>query len=306
MEPIKGLYGAAVVTRNGATAFATASDPSYEEARFPVCSVSKQICAATILLLAEDGRLDLDEPVTRWYPDSPWAKVTLRHLLSHTSGLGHWRDAPGFDVFEPLDLDERIALFQRADLQHEPGRGWIYSSPGYVLVGDIARRASGTSYADLVTTRILQPLGMPATTVGHRPVGTPVAAGHLNGEPVPPRDHLCQLVGTGEIWSTPADIARFLTALPTVLSELSLRALHTVQAPLTEPGILTKHGYGLGVYIGELAGRPAYFHTGDNPGYVSFAGWLPEHEAAIVILGNDEALETEAVLTRLIPYATGV
>ena len=275
MELIKGLYGAALVTRDGDPAFAAVSEPSYRDARFQVCSVGKQICAATTLLLAEDGRLDLDEPITRWYPGSPWAEVTLRHLLSHTSGLGHWRDAPGFDVFEPLDLDERISLFQRVELQHEPGRGWIYSSPGYALVGDLARRASGMSYADLVTSRVLQPLGMADTTAGHRPTGTNVAVGHLNGEPVPPRDHLSQLVGTGDIWSTPTDLARFLTALPTLLSEPSLHALRTVQAPLTDRGLITQHGYALGVYSGELGGHRAYFHPGDNPGYVSFAGWLP-------------------------------
>lgn len=113
-------------------------------------------------------------------------------------------------------------------------------------------------------------------------------------------------MGTGDIWSTPADVARFLTALPTLLSEPSLHALRTVQAPLTDRGLITRHGYALGVYSGELGGHRAYFHPGDNPGYVSFAGWLPESAAAIVILGNDEALDTEQVLTHLLPYATGV
>jgi CubicO group peptidase (beta-lactamase class C family) len=73
--------------------------------------VGKQFCAAAFVMLADDGRLDLDEPVTRWYPGSRWT-FSVRHLLSHTSGLGHWRDEPGFKVFEPLGVDERIVLSQ--------------------------------------------------------------------------------------------------------------------------------------------------------------------------------------------------
>src|SRR5215470_6613074 len=137
MVSITGLSGAALVTRSGSTVLNAASDSSPVDGCFQIASVGKQICAATILLLRDDGLLDLDEPVGRWYPHSRW-KFTVRQLLSHTSGLGHWREEPGFRVLEPMPLAERLELFQKAEVPHEPGQGWIYSSPGYALLGDIA------------------------------------------------------------------------------------------------------------------------------------------------------------------------
>ena len=82
--------------------------------RFQLCSVSKQFTAAAVMLLAESGRLDLHEPVARWLPGGPpqWQQVTLHHLLSHTAGVPHWREAPGLDPAEPMRISERLEIIQ--------------------------------------------------------------------------------------------------------------------------------------------------------------------------------------------------
>jgi CubicO group peptidase (beta-lactamase class C family) len=153
VRPVEGLCGAAIVTRGGRVVLEAAGGLADAEAgtectprtRFQIASVSKQFAAAAALLLAESGRLDLAEPVTRWFPGVPpqWQRVTLHHLLTHTAGIQHWGNAPGFDPSQPMDLAGRVALMLQASLLTEPGTRGRYSSPGYVLAAQIVARASG-------------------------------------------------------------------------------------------------------------------------------------------------------------------
>jgi CubicO group peptidase (beta-lactamase class C family) len=171
VQAIEGLRGAATVTRAGQVrleaagglADAGAGVMCTPQTRFQICSVSKQFAAAAAMLLAESGQLDLAEPVARWLPGGPpqWQRVTLHHLLTHTAGVRHWGDAPGFDASQPMDPGERVALIQQAPLLTDPGTSWHYSSPGYLLAGHIVAQASGQPYADFVTGQILVPLGLP-------------------------------------------------------------------------------------------------------------------------------------------------
>src|SRR3954453_17841893 len=126
---------AVAILRGGATGGSSGT-------RYQIASISKQFAAVSALMLAGRGALRFDEPITRWFPDAPetWRAITLHHLLTHTSGLGHWADIPGFVPAEAMDLDKRLALFQRAPLLSEPGTAFRYSSPGYLLVGDIVGR----------------------------------------------------------------------------------------------------------------------------------------------------------------------
>ena len=110
--------------------------------RFQLCSVSKQFTAAAVMLLAESGRLGLDEPVALWLPGGlpQWRQVTLHHLLSHTAGIPHWLEAPGLDPAEPMTISERLEIIQATPLRTDPGAQWHYSSPGFVLAGLIVAR----------------------------------------------------------------------------------------------------------------------------------------------------------------------
>ena len=133
--------------------------------------------------------------------------------------------------------------------------------------------------------------------------------GHRNGQPVPSWN-LSAMAGTGDICSTVGNLARYTTALHSggLLTAGSLRLMCTSHA-LTDrdrpagDGWLASDGYGYGHYIGTIGGRAAYFHPGDNPGYLSFAGWIPGDEVSAVILANDEAEDLEGLLKQLLAVA---
>jgi CubicO group peptidase (beta-lactamase class C family) len=308
------LCGVAMVTRGGTVLTELAAGPADTVAgtectaatRFQLCSVSKQFAAAAALLLAESGRLALDDTVDRWLPGGPpqWSGVTLHHLLSHTAGVPHWLEAPDLNPAQPMNIGECLAVIQRTPLRTAPGQAWHYSSPGFLLVGRIVELASGQPYAQFVTERILAPLGLTAAAVGGRPDDL-AARGHQDGQPVAPFD-LDTMPGTGDLWSTAADLTRFTIALHTgeLIADGSLRAMLTPHAPLDDDdGDLTTTGYGYGMFTGTFAGHAAYYHPGDNPGYLSFAGWIPDRSASVVILANDASVEIVDLLRRLLPTA---
>jgi CubicO group peptidase (beta-lactamase class C family) len=313
MPGVTGLHGTAMVARAGSVraeaagglAEVEAGLPCTADTRFQLCSVSKQFTAAAVLLLAEAGRLDLHEPVTRWLPAAPppWRQITLHHLLSHTAGVPHWNEAPGLDPSQPMGVSERLAAVQAAPLCTGPGGGWHYSSPGFILAGHIAERASDQPYPEFLTERILAPLNLTETTAGDAPAGA--ARGYRDGRPVPSWD-LTAMPGTGDLWSTARDLTRFVTALHEgrLITPASLRAMCTPHAPLSDDeGDLITTGYGYGMFTGTFAGQEARYHPGDNPGYQSLAGWLPDRSASIVILANDEVADMSSLVRQLLPAA---
>jgi CubicO group peptidase (beta-lactamase class C family) len=290
----------------------SSGQPCTLQTRFQLCSVSKQFAAVAAMLLAESGRLDLAEPVARWLPGCPpqWQRVTLHHLLTHTAGVRHWGNAPGFDASQPMDLAERVALIQQAPLLTDPGTRWHYSSPGYLLAGQIVAQASGQQYAGFLTEQVLIPLGLTSTSASGLSPGAAAARGYRNGQAVTPWP-LDAMPGTGDICSTVGDLARFTAAVHSgslIRQQRFAQAMITPHVPVpdgqgTSDGWVTCDGYGYGQFIGHIAGHTAYFHPGDNPGYQSLAVWLPGQAACAVILTNDEAADTEALLRQLIPVA---
>jgi CubicO group peptidase (beta-lactamase class C family) len=309
------LNGTAMVTRAGSVEVELAQGHADIEAgtecsaqtRFQLCSVSKQFAAAAAMLLVESGQLDLNEPAERWLTDGISSRITLHHLLSHTAGLPHWLEAPGLDPAEPVTSGERLAAIAQAPLRTEPGTEWHYSSPGFLLVGLIVARASGQPYPEFLAERILAPLKLTSTTIGGAPA-TLAARGYRDGRPVTPFD-LDAMAGTGDIWSTAGDLTRFVTALHTgaLLTDDSLRAMRTPHAPLHdedagEPSMITT-GYGYGLFTGTFGGHPTYYHPGDNPGFRSFAAWIPDRAASLVVLANDENPGIETLVRPLLSVA---
>lgn len=134
MPDISGLGGAALVTRGGRVVLREAAGiadagtgrPCTPETCFRIASVSKQFTAASVMLLVEDGALDLHEPIARWLADVPesWRQITLHQLLSCTSGLGHWQAVPGFEFERPGTPDEYLARLAQQPLLFAPGTGW--------------------------------------------------------------------------------------------------------------------------------------------------------------------------------------
>jgi CubicO group peptidase (beta-lactamase class C family) len=310
---MESLHGTVMVTRAGSTLTALAGGladveaglPCTSETRFQLCSVSKQFTAAAAMLLVESGDLDLSEPVERWLPGAPsqWGQVTLHHILSNTAGIPHFREAPGLDPAEPMPIGQRLEVIQATPLRTEPAAQWHYSSPGFLLAGAIVERAAGVPYQQFVTERILAPLRLTQTTLGASPDNA--AHGYHGGRPVAPFD-LGTMPGCGDIWSTAADLTRFITALygGALLRATSLHAMCTAHARIEdddegEPRLITT-GYGYATYTGVFGGHPALFHNGDNPGFLSLACWIPDRDASIVILVNDEAVSITSLLRQLL------
>jgi CubicO group peptidase (beta-lactamase class C family) len=314
----ESLHGSVMVTKAGSILADLAGGLADVEngiacttlTRFQVASVSKQFAATAVMLVVESGDLDLNDPVDRWLPraSSQWRKVTMHHILSHTAGIPHWREAPGLDPAEPMSIGERLACIQAAPLHTEPGTQWHYSSPAYLLAGFIVERVTGQPYRDFLATQILSPLRLTQTAVGTVPLGA--ALGYKAAQPVKPFD-LNTMPGTGDIWSTSSDLTKFVAALHQgeLVSPSSLRTMSTAHTGIEDHDEgdprLTTTGYGYGMYTGIFGRHAALYHSGDNPGYKSMACWLPDQAASIVILLNDEATDITSLLRQLLALTRG-
>jgi CubicO group peptidase (beta-lactamase class C family) len=313
--PITGFSGSLLVTCNGVTllrasageADASAGKACSAETRFQIASVSKQFTAAAVMLLVDDDAIDLDDHIGHLLPGcSPqWRDLTLHQLLSHTSGLEHWNDVPDFDVARPGEPVEFLERFAKVPLRSAPSRTWHYSSPGYLLAARVVEAICGAAYADFLTERILGPLGMAATVVGRTPP-EPMAWGYRHGKRVDVAQ-FAAIPGTGDVWSTVGDLARYTEAFEAgeLLSMGSRQALVRAQAELRNPpdpnDPAPAHAYGYGYFLGTVCGHRARFHPGDNPGYQSFLGYLPDLRATVAILCNDEETDLDDLLRELAP-----
>jgi CubicO group peptidase (beta-lactamase class C family) len=153
--------------------------------------VSKQFTAAAVLLLAQRGALSLDDQIGRWIGGCPlsWSEITLHHLLTRTSGLGHWDDYPMIDLAVRVQPAELLETFHLVPPLFTAGGGWHYSSPGYVLLARVVERVADEPYRDALAGKIFAPLGMADTFAGSPADRQDVARGHgRDGWPVPSWD----------------------------------------------------------------------------------------------------------------------
>ncbi|GIE74098.1 hypothetical protein Aph02nite_00480 [Actinoplanes philippinensis] len=305
MPEIEGLSGVVTITHDGRPVTTIAGGGCTPKTRFQIASVSKNFTSTLTMMLVEEGLLDLHQPIGYWLPEAPpsWHAVTLHHLLSNSSGIGHGTEVPGLDPSVAVTRDDQLQLIVRAPLQFEPGTRFHYSTPAFIVVGIVAERATGKPYAELLSEKILQPLGLTSTASGSRP--QVVVAGHHAGDPVEPCD-LASMIGGGDICSTSEDLIAYADALRAgkLVSHDSLALMRTQHSTFLEPDRspdrrLELTGYGYGHYIGSLDGRPAALHTGDNPGYKSLVGWFPDG-AGLVALSNDDSIQWQDALLRLL------
>ncbi|MFI7429199.1 serine hydrolase domain-containing protein [Micromonospora sp. NPDC049836] len=273
--------------------------PCGRATRFQIASISKQMAAVAVLLLAERGVLRLTDPVVRWLPDPPpaWSGITLHHLLTHSSGLGHWPEYPAVDLVEPADPDALLAAFAAVPPLFRPGAGWHYSSPGYVLLARAVERAAGRSYPEFLAEEVFAPLGMAGSFAGPGDGRPDVAVGHERGRPVPSWDLATVSMGAGDVWCTGADLLTWLDVprRGRLLTPASVAAMTAPQVPTVRAG----EAYGYGFFVGSLAGRRAVHHSGDNGGYKAFAAWLPDSDQRLVLLTNQAEVDPVAVLSML-------
>ncbi|WP_051451308.1 serine hydrolase domain-containing protein [Actinospica robiniae] len=313
-QTLPGFSGAVLVTRENrvvlreavGVADSVTGEPLAPDSIFQICSVSKQITAVAALVLCEDGVLDLRAPISRWIVEAPpsWRQITLHHLLSNTSGLGHWDVVPGFDALHSLGVDEYVSRLAEQPLLFAPGTKWSYSSPGFMLAALAIERASGEAYGGFLQRRIFEPLGMASTSAGV-PLRTP-ARGHVGGQP---GDALAfvRLPGAGDVWSTVDDLARFAAAFDAgeLFGNESCRLATTAHSRLPSttsawPDALMRGGYGYGCVVGSLLGHSVRYHPGDNPGFRALQVRVPDLDFSVVILSNQDETDIDAAGQRLI------
>ncbi|WP_305782446.1 serine hydrolase domain-containing protein [Symbioplanes lichenis] len=264
--------------------------------RHQIASISKQFTAAAVLLLAQDGKLTPEDPLDRWFPG--WPGVTLHHLLSHTSGIAHWADHPELDLrVSPPDF---VELARGWPVITAPGTEFRYSSPGYVLLAHVVQEVAGEPFRDFLTRRVFGAAGLVRTFSGLPGDRTDVAAGHdAQGNAVPSWDLDGLGLGTGDIWSTTAELITWMDRLHegAVIGE-PWRTLMLTRRVATG-GDDFGSGYGYGVFTGTWHGEPWIQHSGDNAGYKSFAAILPESRRRVAVLTDSDALVGEHLQTLL-------
>jgi CubicO group peptidase (beta-lactamase class C family) len=253
-------------------------------------SVGKQFTAAVVMWLVEDGRIGLDEPVTKYLPEAPagWGDITVRHLLTHTSGIPDYTPQ---DVDRRRDYTEDELARMAFGLTREfpPGTRWNYSNTGYVLLGVIVRRASGRFYGDILAERVFAPLGMStarviseADIVPDRAAGYRLVDGALrNQEWVSP------------VLNTTADGSLYVSVLDLVAWDRGLRAKAVLRpeswAQVFEPVRLASgnpYPYGFGWSIDTVAGQTRVHHGGSWQGFQAYIARYLGDELTIVVLAN--------------------
>src|SRR5688572_5392023 len=232
-----------------------------------VGSITKQFAAAAILRLAERGALTLDDRIEKFVPEfNPrGATITLRHLLSHTSGVAGLPP----DQYSPLTREQSINLVNGQPLAFTPGSKYSYSNAGYRLLGYAIESITGRSFADFVQSELALPLGLLDTGVcGTSGLPRPDGYGVLQGKwtRIPAID-MSVPFAAGALCSTASDLARWSHLLAT--GRVMLPASY---ATMITPARLTNNTltpYGLGVFLGKMLGHPAVSHTGAISGFQS-------------------------------------
>ncbi|PJL24603.1 MULTISPECIES: serine hydrolase domain-containing protein [Stenotrophomonas] len=276
---------------------------------FEIGSITKQFTAAAVVQLQEAGKLTLDDPLARYLPDAPHAHaVTLRQLLSHTSGLHDYFDGPEQEVdarvTQPIALDRLIGRISDRPLDFEPGSRWSYSNTGYVLLGRVIEVVSGERYVDYVRRHLLEPLGMRHTftladtgRLEGMAVGYRHEAGALRRSPY---FHPDWSGAAGFLVSTLDDLARWDRGLAggRVVSNAGY-------IEMTTP-VQTRDGgsadYGLGLFVNTVYGQARIGHTGGSQGFTTADEYFPDLGLRIIAFTNlgDKTPEAGITLTNAV------
>ncbi len=277
----------------------TSQEPITADTRFLIGSVSKQFTAMLILMLVEKGKLGLEDSVSRYFPSFPaYAdSITLRHLLTHTSGIQEylvddfWNDPD--HAQRDMDVQEVLEMIQSyTEPYFEAGTAFSYCNSAYVLLGRIIEQVSGDSFADCVTQKLLTPAGMDRTVVGLHPhIAIPdLAKGYQKnhaGEMIP-APYTMATIGwaDGNLISTVGDLYRWQMWLkdhPPVSPEWMREWVTPYRL---KNGIST--GYAMGWFVHTRRGIYETWHSGGTQGYTARFSRFPDQDAAVIILTNYE------------------
>jgi CubicO group peptidase (beta-lactamase class C family) len=270
--------------------------PAAPTTKFRIGSITKQFTAAAILKLQEEGRISVEDHLSKFYPDYPRGdEVTIHHLLTHTSGIHSFTDKPDFiaSVTTPVKTEDQIRSFEKDPFDFDPGQRFLYNNSGYFLLGAIVEKVSGQPYADYLRSKFFEPLGMKDTGVhrsdvalDHEALGYEFADGAFKRA----ADwDMSRAGGAGALYSTIEDLNRWNEALfgGKVLSQASLEAAFTpVRIKGEDPAVPKESGYGYGFSVANFRGVPEIGHGGGLQGFVSYLLRLPKLHFTVAVLVN--------------------
>jgi CubicO group peptidase (beta-lactamase class C family) len=259
---------------------------------FRIGSVTKQFTSAAIMILAEEGKLAVSDPITKFLPDYPTQgkTITIEHLLTHTSGIQSYTDMQAWRgrLREDFSLSALIDLFKNEPMQFAPGEKWRYNNSGYILLGAVVEKVSGKPYAEFVKERIFTPLGMKDTrydvtddVIPRRAAGYGrTDAGFQNAVYL----SMTQPYAAGALLSTVDDLARWDAGLTagTLVPPASLEKMFT-NYRLADGA---PSGYGYGWQIASYDGRPVQEHGGGIPGFRAHVLRVPSGGVFVAVLSN--------------------
>lgn len=265
--------------------------PNTPKTRFRIGSITKQFTAMAILILENQQKLTVQDPICNYFSDCPtaWQGITIEQLVLHTSGIPNEFAVPA-DVALPLTAKQMTGYFKDRPLDFEPGEKWSYSNAGYVALGYIIEKASGQSYRDFLQQAIFTPLNMQDT--GYAYNSNNLAIGYADRFTETPMGFSINinpllLSAAGNLYSSVEDLYKWAQALST--EKLVPRAvLDKMFTPRVKVGYGIPHNYGYGWMIGYEGNRPITMHTGALEGFTSVITIYPEEEIVIIVLTNQE------------------
>jgi CubicO group peptidase (beta-lactamase class C family) len=266
--------------------------PVAENTVFEIGSISKQFVSAATMLLLQEQKIELDDPINEYLSDLPseWLGVTIRQLLLHTSGIPDYEEIRSYDVYRfRLTPEEIIKIAHSRPMDFAPGTGWYYSNTGYFLLSMIVERVEGRPLGEVLKTRIFEPLDMtqtrfadPEEIIMRRAAGYWVnKTGQLiNRNPT----ETSSTLGAGGLLSSALDLARWDAALyeDDLLSAESKTAMWT--SVVLPSGQDTEYGFGWRVT--PYQGMPSQSHSGQVAGFVANFARFPDQEAAVIVFMN--------------------
>jgi D-alanyl-D-alanine carboxypeptidase len=263
---------------------------------FEIGSITKQFTSAGILLLAQDGKLSVEDKISKYFKQMPesWANITIRHLLTHTSGIKSYTGLNGFELTKHLTQEEFIKAIMVQPLEFQPGAKWKYCNTGFNLLGYIIENVSGQTYWDYMKQRVFGPLQMghtqdrlPRSVIPNR------AAGYEQTNQIRiNRDYdLTDVFAAGALVSTLEDLAKWSKSLD-LEAPLHTTTKNQMWTPAKlNSGQLTKYGFGW--FIDSVEGHANIGHGGSTSGFSASIQRFPDDQLVVIVLSNtDEQIAT--------------
>jgi CubicO group peptidase (beta-lactamase class C family) len=285
--------------------------PMQPDMVFRVGSITKQFTAVAILQLMEQGKLSLQDDITKFIPDYPTQayKITIENLLTHTSGIKSFTNVPEFQKYIKEDMSpaEVIDKFRNLPMDFAPGTKWSYNNSGFFLLGYIIEKASGKSYQDYIQENLFKPAEMTSSLYGNdrRIIKNRASGYQSDGDNVVNLDYISMLLpySAGSIMSTVEDLYKWNRAL---ISNKLLKK-ETLDKAFTEYKLSNGEGtgYGYGWFLKQLQGSPTIEHGGAINGYLCNAIYLPKEDVFVAVFSNSTAKSPDMVSLKMAALAIG-